>query len=312
METKSFDFIITGAGPAGLTAAMYAARNGLLTLTIDSSFAGGQATQIYNLENYPGIFPAVNGFDFADTLRKQAESFGAKIIQAHPSSVAKEEDGTFTVTTSKNIYKAPCLLIATGAEHKKAGIKGEDTFKGKGVSYCATCDGPLFKNRHIVVMGGGDSACSEALYLATLTDKVTVIHRRKTFRAQKTLAEKVLSNKNITVKFNTEIQEICGDSKVSSVILKDKNGNTQTLECDAVFIFAGMTAQTELFDFVKKDEGGWIITNEDMQTSVKNLLAAGDVRSKHLRQIVTACSDGAVAAVKAGEIIRSLKNEVYK
>ena len=161
-------------------------------------------------------------------------------------------------------------------------------------------------------MGGGDSACSEALYLATLTDKVTVIHRRETFRAQKTLAEKVLSNKNITVKFNTEIQEICGDSKVSSVILKDKNGNTQTLECDAVFIFAGMTAQTELFDFVKKDEGGWIITNEDMQTSVKNLLAAGDVRSKHLRQIVTACSDGAVAAVKAGEIIRSLKNEVYK
>ena len=161
-------------------------------------------------------------------------------------------------------------------------------------------------------MGGGDTACTEALFLAGLTDSVTLVHRRETFRAQKAVAEKVLANKNITVRFSTIIQEIAGDEKVSSVVLRDKEGNTETVPCDAVFIFAGMKPRSELFDSVKKDENGWIITDEEMQTSVSSLLAAGDVRSKHLRQIVTACSDGAVAAVKAGEIIRSLKNEVYK
>lgn len=313
MESKSYDFIIVGAGAAGLTAAQYAARSGLNALVLDAGFAGGQVAQIYSLENYPGVFPVVNGFDFADTLRKQTESFGAEIIQAAVTSIEKSADGTFMVKTASAEFAAPCLLLATGAVHRELGVKGEELLKGKGVSYCAACDGPFFRNKKVFVIGGGDTACSEALYLATLSDKVTVVHRRGQFRAQKSLALEVLSNKNISVIFNSTVEEIKGGDKVTSLLLKNTaTGEVTEHEADGVFIFAGMKARTELFASVKKDEAGYIITDENMQTSVKNLFAAGDVRSKPYRQIVTACSDGACAAFASGEVIRRLKNESYR
>ena len=182
LETVNFDYVIIGAGPAGLASAQYAARSGLNTVVLDPAGAGGQALQIAELENYPGVYPVVKGADFMDNMRNQAEAFGAKIELVTVTSIDKT-GSDFIVTTKRKIFKAPCLCLATGAFHKNLGVPGEAEFTGRGVSYCATCDGPFFRNRKIVVVGGGDSACSEAVYLSTLSKDVTIIHRRNEFRA---------------------------------------------------------------------------------------------------------------------------------
>lgn len=312
MENKEFDLIIIGAGPAGLTAAQYGARSNLSTLLIDETMPGGQVNQIFNLENYPGVFPAVNGMEFVEKMESQAKAFGAEIIQAQVASVDLS-GGKYTVKTSKNEFVSSALVLASGAEHRKLGVKGEAELSGRGVSYCATCDGPFFRNRRIVVIGGGDSACSEALYLATLSDKVTIVHRKSQFRAQKAVADQVLNNPNITSVFNSAVTEIQGDMKVTGVELTDTvTGEKSVLEADGVFIFVGMVPRTELFCTLKTDEGGYIVTNEKMETGVPGLYVAGDIRSKPFRQIVTACSDGAIAAHQAEEYVRELRNEVYK
>ncbi len=312
METKQYDFIIIGAGPAGLSAAQYAARANLKTLVIDMGLPGGQVTQIFKLENYPGVYPAVDGFTFCMNMKKQAESFGAEFVQATINGIEHSGEN-YVVNTSKVEYTSHALLIATGAEHRKLGAKGEKEFEGRGVSYCATCDGPFFRNKKILVVGGGDSACTEAEYLATLTDTVYIVHRKGQFRAQRAVADRILGNPKITAVFNSEVTEIKGDTKVKSVELTDTvTGQKSELEVDAVFIFVGMLPRTALMETLEKDESGYIITNENMETSVTGLYAAGDVRSKSFRQIVTAASDGAIAANQAAEYIRKLKNEVYK
>ena len=312
MERQEYDFIIIGAGPAGLSAAQYASRANLRTLLVDQSMPGGQVNQIFTLENYPGVFPAVNGFTFIEGMKKQALEFGAEIVQAIVDTVDKV-GGQYVVKTSKVEYTAPTLLLATGAEHRKLGVKGEKEFEGRGVSYCATCDGPFFRNKNILVVGGGDSACSEACYLATLSSHVTIVHRKSQFRAQKAVAQEVLDNPNITTVFNAGVSEIRGDMKVTSVELTDTvTGEKREMAVDAVFIFVGMMPRTALFETLKKDEAGYIVTNEDMETSVEGLYAAGDVRSKSFRQIVTAAADGAIAAHQAEGYVRKLRNEVYK
>lgn len=311
-EKQKFNFICIGSGPAGLAAAQYASRANIQTLLIDQSMPGGQVINISELENYPGVFPAVKGFSFIENMKQQALSFGATIIQAIVSSVDKK-DGLFIVTTNTGVFEAETLLLATGAEHRKLGIPGETEFSGRGVSYCATCDGPFFKNKNIFVVGGGDSACDEATYLATLTDHVTLVHRKSQFRAQKAVADRVLSNPHITVLFNSTVEQIKGDAKVSSVVIKNvSDSSVQELPADAVFIFVGMIPRTELLTTIKVDAEGYIVTNENMETVVPGLYAAGDVRSKSFRQIVTACSDGAIAAHQAEKFIREKAGEVYR
>ncbi len=303
METLSFDYIVIGAGPAGLSSAQYAARSGLKTIVLEGMGAGGQVAQIFELENYPGVFPAVNGFDFVETLRKQAEAFGAQIKQVQVSSIDKKGKD-FIIQTKDSIYTAPALCMATGAVHKNLGVPGEEELKGRGVSYCATCDGPFFRNKKIVVIGGGDSACSEAIYLATLSKDVTIVHRRNEFRAQKALVDKMLKA-GVKPVYDCIVKKINGQNKVEGITLENvKTGKTSELECAAVFIFAGMAPQTDLVDMIKKDISGYIMTDENMQTSIPGLYAAGDVRSKPFRQIVTAVSDGAIAANAAKEFIK--------
>ena len=302
MEELKFDYIIIGAGVAGLASAQYAARAGLNTIVLEGTSMGGQATQIADLENYPGVFPAVNGYDFIDTMRKQAETFGAQIKQVTVISIDKKGDD-FVVTTKKETYTAPALLIATGAIHRNLEVPGEKELTGRGVSYCAVCDGPFFRNKRIVVVGGGDSACSEAVYLSTLSKDVSIIHRRDSFRAQKAVSDKMLAA-GVKPIYNTVVKAVKGTNKVEALTLQNvKTGEESELPCDAVFVFTGMLPQTTLVEMLPKDEAGYIITNEDMETSIPGLFAAGDVRSKSFRQVVTAAADGATAANAAKKML---------
>ena len=303
LNEKNYDYIVIGSGVAGLASAQYAARGGLKTLVVDISIPGGQALTIPVLENYPGLFPAVSGIQFCQNMAEQAKSFGAEIIQSEVLSIDKI-DATFKIETPKEKFSASSILIATGAEHKKLGVPGEAELEGRGVSYCATCDGPFFRNRKIFVIGGGDSACDEAMYLSTLTDDVTLVHRRDKLRAQKAVADRLLANPKVKVMFNSKVKQIKGDGRVQSVELENVLTSEITeCQCDAVFIFAGMNPVTKLVDMLPKDEGGYIKTQEDMSTMIPGLYVAGDIRSKSFRQVVTAVSDGAIAAHSAGEYI---------
>lgn len=304
LETEKFDYVIIGAGCAGLASAQYAARGGLSVLVLDLAGAGGQVLQIADLENYPGVFPAVDGATYMMTMQKQAESFGAKIVQAQVLSIDKT-GGSFLVKTKKASYEATCLCIATGAIHRNLEVPGEKELSGRGVSYCATCDGPFFRNKKIVVVGGGDSACSEAIYLSTISGDVSIIHRRDKFRAQQAVIDKMFEA-GIKPVYDSVVKSINGQGRVQSVTIENvKTGEQSVLSTDAVFIFTGMLPQTDLVEMLPKDPSGYILTDENMETSVPGLFAAGDVRSKPFRQVVTAVSDGAIAAHVASERIRN-------
>ena len=263
--------------------------------------------QIMDLENYPGIFPQVNGIEFINNMKNQAEAFGAKFFSVNVSSIDKQGD-FFIVKTKDKVFKSYALLIATGAIHRNLEVKGEKEFSGRGVSYCAVCDGPFFKNKNIYVVGGGDSACSEAIYLSSLSPNVSIIHRRDSFRAQKAVVDKMLSC-GVKPIYDSVVKEIKGSVKVESIVLQNVKTNEETeLSADAIFIFTGMIPQTALVEMLPKDEGGYIVTNEQMQTVIPGLYAAGDVRSKSFRQVVTATSDGAIAAHSAKEFVDSVKD----
>jgi thioredoxin reductase (NADPH) len=310
------DLIIIGAGPAGLTAAQYGARANLSTVVLEQLAAGGQAVLIDVLENYPGIAPEKNGYEFGEDLRRQAENFGATFLSENVQSLSKEGD-VFTVTLGNGkTLTAPAVILATGAKHRTLDIPGEKEFSGRGVSYCATCDGPFFKNKKIIVAGGGDAACDEAQHLSKLTNQVIIVHRRERFRAQKALAERVMRNPNIQVRFNTVIKEIKGAAKVTSVVLSGTQDADTPYEenMDAVFVLTGMVPQTSLVSgslAVKIDQTGYVITDEKMATSVPGLFAAGDVRTTPFRQVLTAAADGAVAAHCAAAYIDALKGQAY-
>jgi len=326
------DLIIIGAGPAGLAAAQYGGRANLSVLALEQLAPGGQALLIDALENYPGIAPGKTGFEFSEDMHQQAQNFGAKFLNEQVLALNKE-DGIFTVTLGNGQTRsALALILATGAKHRTLDIPGENEFSGRGVSYCATCDGPFFKNKKIFVVGGGDAACDEAQYLSRLSNQVILIHRRDRFRAQKALADRVLHNPNIQVRFNTVMKEIRGTpgGKVSSVLLATTQGPGVSAEskvsagtlvteesADAVFVFTGIVPQTSLVSGdngglkVDMDEAGYIITDQHMATSAPGLFAAGDVRATPFRQVVTAAGDGAVAAHSAAAFIDSIKGEAY-
>ncbi len=311
MKTN-YELIIIGGGAAGLAAAQYGARANLSTLVIEEMAPGGQALLIDQLENYPGILEPVAGFDLAETMKTQAERFGAEFITSSAEKLEKK-DGQFVIQISEGELKAEAVILATGAKHRHLGVPGEDTFIGRGVSYCATCDGPFFKGKRILVVGGGDAACDEAMYLAKLSDKIVMIHRRDRFRAQKSLADRVLANPAIEVRFNTVALEIQGSKKVESVLLKNLvSGDSKAEAFDAVFVFVGSDPNTALVPDAAKDESNSIITDEKMATSIPGLFAAGDVRVSPFRQIVTACSDGAIAAHAASQYIDETRGAAYR
>ncbi|MDL2228991.1 thioredoxin-disulfide reductase [Treponema sp. OttesenSCG-928-L16] len=313
MDKLDADVIVAGAGPGGLTAAQYGARSNLSMLVIEQLAPGGQALLIDRLENFPGNISGKTGFEISQDMHKQAESFGAKFITESVQSVCKQGEIFSIALENGKTLRCHALIIATGAKHKTLDIPGEEKLYGRGVSYCATCDGPFFKNKKMFVIGGGDAACVEAEYLSNLSDKIIVIHRKGRFRAQKAIAERVLKNPNIEVRFNTRLLEIKGDQKVSSVVLERiEEGGTYEEEADAVFVFVGSIPHTSMVPDARTDEGGYLITDENMATSIPGIFAAGDVRSSPFRQVVVAAAEGAIAAHSAAEYIDILKGEQYQ
>jgi len=311
-----FDLIIIGAGPAGLTAAQYGARANLKVLVIERLSSGGQALLIDVLENYPGNIGQIDasgkkqapksGYEFAMDMHRQAENFGASFLNGVVTSIKKDGRG-FTVGMAEGAVRTSAsVILATGAKPRQLGIPGELEFSGRGVSYCASCDGNFFKGKKIFTVGGGDAACDEARYLSRLTSTVILVHRRDAFRAQKALVKRTLENPNIQVRFNTVIKEIKGEKKVNKIVLEDvKTGSAYEEDADAVFVFAGTVPQSSLAAALNAalDKDGCIMTDKKMAANVPGLYAAGDVRSGAFRQVVTAAADGAAAAHYAAEYI---------
>ncbi|MGA2974784.1 MAG: thioredoxin-disulfide reductase [Spirochaetia bacterium] len=311
--TTDRDLIIIGAGGAGLSAAQYGARGNLRTLVLEEMASGGQALLIEGLENYPGIPEPISGYDFTQKFEEQARRFGAEFQNTTVTAIRK--DGRiFTVETDKGPLTSHAVILATGAVHRSLGVPGEAELTGHGISYCATCDGPFFKGKRMLVVGGGDAACDEAMYLANLASGILMIHRREKFRAQKGLAARVLANPKIEVRFNTELKSIEGAQTVSKVHLIEKGSGREYVEqVAAVFIFIGSDPKSSLAAplGVQLDDAGYILTNQRMETSVPGLYAAGDVRSSPFRQLVVAAAEGAIAAHAAGQYIDELKGEAY-
>jgi len=310
-DEKRYDVVIVGAGPAGLACGQYSSRAGRKTVIIEEMAPGGQTMIIDEIENYPGL-GKISGYELATKFEAQATGFGCEIAYGTVNAIKKLSDGSFELDTTDGAYLTPVVVIATGAKHRNLEVPGEKELTGHGVSYCATCDGPFFKNKKILVCGGGDSACQESMYLRKLSDDVTVTHRRDRFRAQASIVQ-AMKDAGIKTKMNMTVQSINGENgKVKSVTFMDKeSGNTSTEEYDGVFIFVGSIPQTALVPDCGKDEAGFIKTDEHMMTSIPGIFAVGDVRNTPFRQIVTAAADGAVAAHYASEYIDSRNNNAY-
>ena len=296
---ESYDLVIIGAGPAGLTAGLYAGRSRLRTVVIESMMPGGQAATTDVLENYPGT-GSVSGAELAQRMLEQMKEFGAELTQKEVTGVTREGDG-FAVAAGSESYQARAVIVASGTRYRKLGVPGEAEFVGRGVSYCATCDGPFYKDQEIAVVGGGDSALQEALYLTTFARKVYLIHRRDEFRACGLLAERVRANESIECLCSHTVKAIRGENGVDELALENlKTGDERVLKVSGVFLFVGLEPRNGfLGDLVELDDAGFIVTDEEMMTSVRGVLAAGDCRSKLLRQVSTAVGDGATAAVVA-------------
>ncbi len=292
-----YEVIIIGGGPAGMTAGLYTSRSRLRTLLIETGLLGGQITTTELIENYPGFPEGINGSELSQLMEEQAKRFGLEIIQQEVIEVRLEGDRK-VVKTHESDYYSKTLIISSGTEYRKLGIPGEDAFIGRGVSFCATCDGAFFKDSRIVVVGGGDSALTEALFLTKFAKEVIIIHRRDALRATKIYQERTFANPKINFLWNSVVQEIKGDKMVQSILVKNvKTNEVKEVQTEGIFLFVGISPKTQfLKGLVQMDEGGYILTNENCETSVKGIFAAGDCRKKLLRQVTTAVGDGATAA----------------
>lgn len=299
-EAGLYDAIIIGGGPAGLTAGLYTSRARLNTLLIENALFGGQMTTTELIENYPGFPQGISGDELSRFMEEQAKRFGMETVVEEVIKVSLEGN-IKVVETDDAIYRGKTVIVCTGTEYRKLGVPGEKEFAGRGVSYCATCDGAFFKDSQIVVVGGGDSALTEALFLTKFAKELTLIHRREALRGTKIYQERAFANPKIKFLWNSIVQEIKGDSVVRSIIVKNvKTGKSEEFPTDGVFLFVGLVPRTHfLKGFLQMDEGGYLLTNEDCQTSARGIFAAGDCRKRLLRQIATAVGDGATAAFAA-------------
>lgn len=305
---KIYDVIIIGGGPAGYTAALYSARAGLDTAVIEKMSIGGQLTLTGEVENYPGFADGIDGYTLGANMQSGAEKFGAQTIFDEVTNVFLDEKIKRVVTQSTELY-ARSVIIASGASPRELGIDGESDFIGKGIHYCAHCDGRFYKNKTVAVIGGGNSAVSDALYLSRLAKKVYLVHRRDSLRATKIYHEPLKNAENVEILWNSRVSKLLHGERIVGAILENTATNEQSeLLCDAIFVSIGRKPNTSLFNGITAlDENGYIIADESTKTSVEGVFAAGDVRTKTLRQIVTAVSDGATAAHYAEEYI-SLSN----
>lgn len=290
-----YDVVIIGAGPAGLSAGIYAQRGGLKTLIIEKQAVGGQAQSAPNVENFPGGI-STNGFELCYKMLEQCTALGVEFVFDEIDKISLDsEPKEITLKSGQSLFSSN-VIIATGASPRKLGIANEDTFIGKGLSYCATCDGAFFKGKTVAVIGGGNTAVEDALYLEKLASKVYLIHRRDSLRADKILARR-LANSTITPIWNSVVENIVGEDKITQLTLKNTQNNTLTsISVDGVFVAIGHNPNTELFENIEKTDGGYIKTNSIMQTNLQGVYAIGDVRDTPLRQIITACADGAIAS----------------
>ncbi|NFA02864.1 thioredoxin-disulfide reductase [Weissella cibaria] len=298
---QHYDTIILGAGPGGMTAATYASRANMSVLMIDRGIYGGQMNNTAEVENYPG-FESILGPELAEKMYASSTKFGAEYAFGSVLHVEAQHDGTWHVVTDMDDYTANTVIVATGAANVKLAVPGEDQYTGRGVSYCAVCDGAFFRGQHVIVVGGGDSAVEEATYLAGLADKVTIVHRRDKLRAQKILQDRAFANEKIDFIWNTEVEEIIGDDKKVTGVRVRNNQMDEVSEIAAagVFIYVGLTPVSEPVQALGiTDANGWIHTNDRMETAAPGIFAIGDVRDKELRQITTAVGDAAIAGQNA-------------
>jgi thioredoxin reductase (NADPH) len=304
LMSNMYDIIIVGGGPAGLSAGLYGSRSKLNVLLIEKAKYGGQMATTAELENYPGSIENATGPALTERMRAQAEEFGTKFVKDDIISVDFTQD--VKIVRGKNSeYKGKSVIIATGADPRLAGFKNEIELRGRGVSYCATCDADFFEGLDIAVVGGGDSAITEAIYLTKFAETVTIIHRRDSLRAAKSLQEKAFNNPKIKFIWNSVVEEAKGEEIVEGLIIKNRvTGDVSEISVNGVFVYVGLDPITEVIKgHIKLDDSGYIPTDTEMRTNVEGVFAAGDVRQKKLRQVITAAADGAIAAIAAEEYI---------
>ena len=291
------DVIIIGAGPAGLTAAIYALRAKKSVLVFESNMVGGQIVNTLDIENYP-VNPHISGFDFAINLKKQAEELGATIINEKVVSI--ENDTNKKVKTEQNVYEGKTIIIASGLENRTLSIPNELELVGKGVSFCATCDGNFFRGKDVAVVGGGNTALEDALYLSNIVNKVYLIHRRNEFRGDTKTVEQIKTKSNIELVLESTISSINGKNALENIVVLNRDGSMRTIPISALFIAVGKKPNTDYLNgLINTDESGFIISDESCKTNIEGIFVAGDIREKKVRQLVTATSDGAVAALEA-------------
>jgi thioredoxin reductase (NADPH) len=297
---NDIDVAVIGGGPAGLSAAIYAARGGQRTVVFEHALVGGQIILTSEIENYPGFEEVQSGFDLVERMRLQAIKFGAEFFEESIKDISV--DGIDKVLkTDEGIYRAKAVIVCTGASPRKLDVPGEERLTGRGVSYCATCDGALYRSKVVAVVGGGDSAVEEAMFLTKFASKVYIIHRRDKLRAVQLVQQRAYKNEKIEMLLDTVVSEVNGESQVSSLSLQNKKtGQESQLVVDGVFIYVGIIPNNELIrGLVLTDESGFVVTNDMMQTEIPGFFVAGDIRRKSLRQVVTATADGAIAAFEA-------------
>lgn len=311
---QEFDIVVIGAGAAGLTAGLYTSRAGMKVVLLEKAVPGGQMLLTEMVENFPGFPEGIKGQELAERFKKQAEEAGLKIISEGVRQVLfNNSPNTYTLKTEAKAYSAYAIILACGAVPKRLGVPGEEMLTGRGVSYCATCDGPLFRDREIVVVGGGNAACEEALCLSKFVRKVTLVHRRDRLRADKVLQDRLEADPKIDFIWNSKVSEILGEQMVKGVAIENvKTAKISEVPCKGVFLFVGLKPNTDfLKGIVRMDDQGFIVTGENLETSRKGIFACGDCRARSLRQIVTACSEGAEAAQAARDYVEKLKGTAY-
>lgn len=307
-----YDIIIIGGGPAGLTAGIYTTRALMKTLLVEKIAPGGLVITTEKVENFPGFAEGVNGYELMEQMIKQAGKFGLETISEEAIGVS-QKDGIFHIKTAAREYQALSMIIASGTIYRKLGVEGEQAFTGRGISYCATCDAPLFRNKEVVVVGGGDAAIEEALFLTKFVKKIYLVHRRDKLRASAILQERAKQNSKVEFIWNSVISRIYGKNKIEKVAIRNVLDNREhELNIGGIFVFIGFEPNTVfLKGFVELDKEGYVVTDSGMKTSREGIFAAGDVRSNTLRQIITACGDGARAAISAQHFVENLKGAEY-